>query len=353
MLKQLGAVTFAVASIVALTGCTTVSTYDPPCVAGDTRSKCQVPVTTGSISLRWTINGQPAATTCATVNAANVRISLDGAPPAMEPCASGARVFASLPAGGHTVVADLLDAGGAVLNSFTSNPPIVVVVAGTALVDIAFNANASGGQTGGVRFTAWTVGGQPASTGCPANAQVKIESTAQPAAAVNQTYPCAQGTAQIDALPVGQYTFTPSLVNGATTTPAAGVSVTIMAGQVADVPAIDLSVGGSNPTLGVAVLGWTLNNVAGGANCPPDSTMNVAVTGPTVPSVAPSVACSAGTIRIADLAAGSYTFRLTLADPAHAGDTTATFEIPAVNVAAGVDTTVGPVNVACTFCGAT
>lgn len=355
MLKRIapfGGLAAAVLGVVALGGCPVTTVCSPtdlscqtPCVVGDTRPQCVQNPTTGTMSITWTVNGQPASTACAPANAANVRFSLGGAAPAIEPCATGARVFAGLAAGSVTLQADLIDAAGNVLNQYPTTPQTIVAGGATNVV-IAFTVGSA--SVGGVKFN-WTVGGQPAATACPAGSQVKFESTAAPSTPATSTVACTAGLMEIGNLPAGSYTFKGSLLDsaGAASALVENLTVTVNAGQVAEFsPAVDFVVG-ATPQTGAAVLAWTVN---GGQKCLAGAAMNVTVSGgPTTPNPQPTTTCETYTLRIPNLQAGTYSFNLVIPNP-DSGQPGASVDIPNIAVAAGSDASVNPVDITCAFC---
>lgn len=361
-LYRAGMLVAAMSGAAALSGCPIVTNCPPgstdpacrvTCLPGDTRPQC---VTAGgSLNITWTINGQPASTACGPANAVNVAISVDNAAPTNVPCANGTFALPNVTVGSHTVSANLLDGANASLNMFP--PATVNVIAGTpTTLSVNFTPGGGGGGMVGSVSLAWTVGGMPAATACPANSQVKVESTNAPAGAqpLNRDFGCSQGTAQIDNLPVGAYTLKLTLNGGATPAPVLdNVMATVNQGQTSMVSGLDFPSGGGGGQTGTATLTWAVQNGAMAASsCPANSTVSVAVSGgPTAVSPNPTAPCdqTAG-ITIPNLAAGSYTFALTLTDPANAANVTTPVEAAGVGITAGQTASVGPLNIICTFC---
>jgi hypothetical protein len=352
-----GVLAAAIAGVAALAGCPITTVCSPTdtspacrvdCTKTPTAAQCQPQ--RGTILAQWTVNGQPAATGCP--SGSNVRLTLDGAAPLAVACTTGQQSFPSLTVAAHTLAADLVDGAGTVLNNFPQTS-INVVAGATANVSINFTPGGGGGMTGSAKFV-WTVQGQPASTGCPANSTVKVESTAQPGTAVSPNpFQCNQGMAQIDGLAAGSYTFKLSLLDGSN--PARlleGVNLTVNAGAVAEATGLDFPAPGGGGGTGTVKLNWTVNN---GQNCPTtNGPGNVTVTvsgGPTAVSPAPSASCSNFTITIPNLAAGTYTFSMVLSDTGSTPMTTAPVEVTPVEVMAGATAEPSPAaNITCPFC---
>ena len=347
-LYRAGILSVALGGMVALSGCPIVTTTPPGagCVPGDARPQCIN--AGGSLNITWTLNGQPAATACGPANAVNVAITVDNAAPANVPCAHGTFVLPTIALGPHTITANLLDQGNATLSTFPA--ATVNVVAGTpTILTVGFTTGAA--AMVGTIVLPWTVGGQPPATACPANSQVKIESTSTPggAAAINRDFACNQGTAQLDNLPIGAYTLKLTLNGGATPAPVLeNVQATVNQGQTSMVNGLDFPSGGGAQT-GSVKLTWTVNAAA---NCPANALVTVAVSGgPTAVTPAPTVACNSGDgITVPNLAVGTYTFSLTLADPANSANVTPPVDAAGIPVMAGATGSVGPLNIVCTFC---
>jgi hypothetical protein len=310
-----------------------------PCVPGDTRPQCQ---SGGQLVFNWTVNGQPASTGCTAAGAATVRFVVGGAPAVAESCATGTRTFAGLAAGPVQVVVDLLDGNGTTMSTF--NNSVTVVAGQPTTVQIAFTTNVT--QAGSVAFT-WTVGGQPASSACPAGTQVTFEATTAPATPPSPlTVACTQGAAQLDNLPVGNYVFKATL-SSPTPVVVENIAVTVLQSQVANVPPIDFAAA-SAPT-GSATVKWTING--GYNNCPAGATTTVVITaGMASPPTLNPVDCAQGQtgVQIPNLPAGpGYTFEVTVTDPAHTDQPQKGSQT--VEIAAGNDALI-TVDIACCFC---
>jgi hypothetical protein len=120
------------------------------------------------------------------------------------------------------------------------------------------------------------------------------------------------------------------------------VSASVRASVAIELRDIVPSAGGA----GSALLTWTVN---GGQNCPSGAqvTTTTGPAGPAVPQPQQS-ACTTYSQQV-DLAPGTYSFELALTDPNHPGQA-AQATVSSVQVVSGQQASVGPVDLACSFC---
>ena len=201
-----------------------------------------------------------------------------------------------------------------------------------AACDDGGGAPPPGPTTGAVRF-AWTVGGQPAVTACPAGAQVTIESTSG-TTPVNKMASCDAGMLFVTDLKPGAYVFNATLTGGAMKS---GINATVTVGTVTTADPIDFAA--AQASLRVS---WTVN---GGMRCTATAMVTAeAVLGGTI-SALQAAPCGDYQTTLSGLAAGTYTVDLLLSD----GSMMAPAELQNVTVQAGPNMA-GPIDITCSFC---
>ena len=197
--------------------------------------------------------------------------------------------------------------------------------------------NAPGGPTtGGVQF-AWTIGGQPAATGCASGSTVNIISTSGPINVAQKMAPCDGGQLIVTDLPAGQYVFTANYVANGTAVPMLGVGATVVAGQISAADPIDFQTGQAS-----LQVSWTVNT---GMHCPTGGMATVDALLQGSPVGFQTVNCSDYQVTLAGLAPGNYTVDVIVSS----GSMQAMGEMQNVMVLNGANM-VGPIDVTCGFC---
>lgn len=195
-----------------------------------------------------------------------------------------------------------------------------------------------GPTTGGIQFV-WTIGGQPAATGCAAGSTVSVQSTVGPVSVPAMMTACSDGHLIVPNLPAGTYVFKAIYVNpgAGASVPQNGINAMVVAGQVATADAIDFQTGSAS-----LQVSWTIN---GGMHCPAGTMVTVEASQQGAPVGLQMAACSDYTSTLAQLPPANYTVDVILTS----GGMQAMGEMTNVMVLNGANM-VGPIDVSCTFC---
>ena len=314
-------------------GSTSISIQDGSSPARTVNIPITITIGHGGFTFDWTINGDSPTLLCAQVNSQLISVTVNGYAPVTNPCGGGTISMDTVTAGTHTVVAQLLNPSSSVLSTVTET----VYVAANQVTTVHANFNAT--LIIGTFHAAWTINNQPSGSGCENATSVR--------AVLGDFTPvvelCSTGHITMNYVPAGTYAFVADLLDANNTSLShIAQNVTIGTSQTTNT-SMNFTIG---PIAGSATINWTIN---GGENCVTNGNMNIAIHGPSTVSF--NTNCSTYSDLIPSLGPGTYTFDLTLTDPAHTGQQ-ATAEVQNVTVSNNANTVV-PVDVPCLFCGGT
>ncbi|GEM_PF-3440689 len=295
----------------------------------------EIPITVtighGTVGFAWTVNGQAPNVLCGQVNSTQVRVTVSGYSPILNPCGLASFNIDTITAGDHTITAELLSPSLTVLATVTQN----IYVAAEVLTPVSVNFSAP--LIIGSFHPTWTINSQPSGTGCQNATSVRI-ALGNLAPIIE---PCSNGQFTLNLIPAGTYTMVADLLDASNTVLShITQNVTININQTTNLP-LNFTIG---PIAGSATINWTVN---GGQNCVTNGNVNIVATGPSNGGY--NSACGAYSYDINNLAPGTYTFDLTLTDPAHVGQQ-ATAQIANVTITDQNHSTVSA-DLNCLFCG--
>ncbi len=287
----------------------------------------------GTVAVAWTVNGQEPYAMCGQVNSNQVRVTIAGYSPVLNPCGLANFNIDSITAGDHSITAELLSPSSVVLATITQN----VYVAADESTPLTLNFTAP--LIIGSFHPTWTINSQPSGTGCQNATSVRISL----GNLFSRIEPCSNGQLTITTIPAGTYLMVADLLDASNTILShLAQNVTIQISQTTPL-ALNFTTGA---IAGSATINWTVN---GGQNCVTNGNVSITATGPSNGNF--NSACGAYGYDIQNLGPGTYTFDLVLTDPSHVGQQ-ATAQIQNVTISDHQHSTFSA-DLNCLFCGGT